>query len=988
MSGWAERYALGRQMVFPAFVLVVLASLGAGVIADERKERKNVLFISIDDLRPALGCYGDPVAITPNIDRLAKRGTVFRRAYCQEAVCAPSRLSLLTGRRPDTIEVWDLKTHFREAIPDVVTLPQHFKEAGYLTRSIGKIYHGSGEPSQDPPSWSVDPVYDANRDPELRYALESNLKGKGLKRNASESAPVEDDHYIDGLIAKEAVEALRELGDSKEPFFLAVGFKKPHLPFCAPEKYWDLYDRDEIPAPEPSHHPEGAPELAWRSWEELEGYRDIDDDGVLTESQVKELRHGYYACVSYIDAQVGRLLDQLESSGLSGNTIICLWGDHGFHLGEQGIWTKANNYELSTRVPLIVADPSQDSGGDVTNALVELVDVYPTLVDLSGLSIPYGLEGISFAPLMKDPERTWKTAAFSQYPRAKTGNRHEGRGDLMGYAVRTDRYRYVEWQDSRSGEVVAQELYDQDEDPGEAFNRASDPELAQALEEHRKIMEEGWQSVLPSDQGIEAANRPNVLFLAVDDMKDWVNCLGGYEGTVHTPHIDRLAARGTLFANAHCPSPKCAPSRIAVMTGLMPSTTGLYDNSHWWYPNDPDMLTIPVHFMRHGYRVVGAGKIFHHTAGNHPADQWHDFQKLLFRDDPWFRSVKLNYPWSDDGPYPENFPFSGVVGLGHENDWGSLGYEEADYDDTRTADYAVSFLEGSFEQPFFLACGLFRPHLPWYVPQKYFDLYPLEEVVLPPVKENDVNDLPIAGKAFAEARRKDWEKIRGAGKWREAVQAYLASISYADAQLGRVLDALDASEAVGNTVVVLWSDHGWHLGEKDHWHKTTLWEEATRVPFVISAPGFDPGVSNRSVSLIDLFPTLNELCDLPPLDRQDGESLVPLLQDPEAPCERPAIVEYKEGNVAVRSDRFRYIRYADGSEEFYDLISDPHEWKNRAEDGDLAEVKLELRKWATTEWAKSAKTKSAYDFDPVTFSWKEKTSGHVIRVASETASGN
>ena len=256
----------------------------------------------------------------------------------------------------------------------------------------------------------------------------------------------------------------------------------------------------------------------------------------------------------------------------------------------------------------------------------------------------------------------------------------------------------------------------------------------------------------------------------------------------------------------------------------------------------------------------------------------------------------------DHDPYPKGFPFSGVKGLGHENDWGSLGYEEADYDDSKSATYAVKFLKQERNGPFFLACGLFRPHLPWYVPQPYFDQYPLDEVVLPKVREDDLEDVPNAGKAFAEARKKDLETILKADQYREAVQAYLASITYADAQLGRVLEALEDSGQADNTVVVLWSDHGWHLGEKGHWHKTTLWEEATRVPFIISAPGYEPARCSRPVSLVDLFPTLNELCGLRLDDAHDGESLVPLLEDPEASLDRVGVmIQYKP--AMSRSER-------------------------------------------------------------------------------------
>ena len=284
-------------------------------------------------------------------------------------------------------------------------------------------------------------------------------------------------------------------------------------------------------------------------------------------------------------------------------------------------------------------------------------------------------------------------------------------------------------------------------------------------------------------------------------MKDWVGCLGGYEGKVHTPNIDRLAKRGVLFSNAHCPSPKCAPSRAAIMTGLRSSTTGLYDNQHWWYPNFSSAVTLPVHFRNNGYRVAGAGKIFHHTAGNNPPKQWDEFERLLFRDDPWFRGSKLNYPWSKHTSNPEGYPFSGVKGLGHENDWGVLPIADKDLDDVRSVDYSIRFLSQEQSQPFFLACGLFRPHLPWYVPKRFFDLYPLDQVVVPFNPDHDLDDVPTAGKAFAKVRWEDLEAIQKVGAKRRAVQAYLASISFADEQLGRVLDALDASSYQHNTIV-------------------------------------------------------------------------------------------------------------------------------------------------------------------------------------------
>lgn len=496
-------FSKGQQMnLVPKTILALLTIDSAALLpvagAQESATAPNVLFIAIDDLRPALGCYDDTVAVTPNIDRLASRGTVFNRAYCQQAVCCPSRLSLLTGRRPDTIRVWDLKTHFRTAIPDLVTLPQHFKNHGYHTQSLGKIYHGGGKPSKDPPSWSVEPQYDTVRDPKVRYALHQNLQGKGLKRSAAEAADVADNTYIDGIVCDAALRTLTELKTSKRPFFLAVGFRKPHLPFCAPQKYWDLYDRAKIPLPLEGKHPQDAPELATRSWNELEGYTDIPKDGQLSTDKVRELRHGYYACVSYVDALVGRLLDELTKLQLAENTVVVLWGDHGYHLGEQGLWTKANNYELSTRVPLIVSVPGQARSGSKSNALVEFVDVYPTLADICGLDAPQGVEGISLKPLLTKPDQPWKRAVFSQYPRALSGSRHQGHGAIVGYAVRNKRYRYVEWREWKSQKVVARELYDHDSDPHESRNVATQTKYVNTIQKLAGILKSGWTSVLPT----------------------------------------------------------------------------------------------------------------------------------------------------------------------------------------------------------------------------------------------------------------------------------------------------------------------------------------------------------------------------------------------------------------------------------------------------------------------------------------------------------
>lgn len=473
--------------IFSAVMLMCSASL----FSQQQRSRPNVLFIALDDLRPQLGCYGDPHAITPNMDELAARGMVFNRAYCQQAVCSPSRTSLLTGKRPNTTKVWDLKTHFREALPDAVTLPQYFKQHGYFTQSVGKIYHGVEE-LDDSLSWTVPGIYNGRAEPG-RYALKKNvLKPSGFyKATATERADVADTAYLDGKVVREAIHALREMKD--QPFFLAVGLWKPHVPFVAPEKYWALYDREKLPMPANPSAPEGAPAIALHDWVELRGYTDIPEKGGLAQDKIKELVHGYYASTSFVDGLIGKILNALDSLGLTDKTIVILWGDHGYHLGEHNLWCKTTNFELDTRVPLILSAPGKTQGVK-TDALVELVDVYPTLAELAGLPIPSGLEGTSMAPLLENPGQSWKTGAFSQFPRPWS---YKGKPEIMGYSVRTGRYRYTEWRDFETNEVIERELYDHRADAGETVNLAGRNGHAKQERVLSRILNEGWREALP-----------------------------------------------------------------------------------------------------------------------------------------------------------------------------------------------------------------------------------------------------------------------------------------------------------------------------------------------------------------------------------------------------------------------------------------------------------------------------------------------------------
>lgn len=452
---------------------ILLVALAVSSFASETKP--NVLFLVVDDLRPELGCYGAAYMQSPNIDKLAARGLLFERAYCQVAVCNPSRVSVLSGARPDTTGVLDNQHFLRPQMPDVVTLPQHFKNNGWHSVSLGKIYHHSDrEPGDDPQSWSEPSWY--HGEPYRHWFTKESQqlinaqkkKGARLVRGPPfEAADVSDDEYPDAQIALKAIETLRRLKASGKAFFLGVGFHKPHLPFTCPQKYWDLYPPETIKLPDNYFAPKNVPAPALHNWYELRTYGGVPAEGGIPDEMALNLIRGYRACVSFMDAQVGRVLNELDRLGLRDNTIIILWGDHGYHLGENGIFTKMTNFELGTRSPLIVSAPRQKTAGQKTRALVEFVDIYPTLAELASLPLPSHLEGKSFVPLLNNPSQTWKTAVFSQYLRT-------GKEKFMGRSIRTDRWRYTEWRDAKD-KLVGVELYDEQNDPQENVNLAGDP---------------------------------------------------------------------------------------------------------------------------------------------------------------------------------------------------------------------------------------------------------------------------------------------------------------------------------------------------------------------------------------------------------------------------------------------------------------------------------------------------------------------------------
>lgn len=487
------------KYIFLFFNLICLA----------QTNKNNIVFISVDDLKPLLHCYGASQMRTPNFDRLAKMGVIFTNANVQQAVCGPSRTSVMTGTYPDHNKVWDLETDFRKSAPQLVSMPEYLIQHGYTTAITGKkIFHdGSCSPGHDSKSWSI-PYQLANnfdkkyKKPAVRLfhndslnALVSKYQEEAHSKNikekeaverfvmkkimvSSEAADVSDQGYEDGLYADEAVIKLKKLAKKEKPFFLAIGFSRPHLPFNAPKKYWDLYDRNAIEIEKFQDLVPNTPEFIYHSFGELRAYNDIDDNYSLKNKipieKQKELIHGYMACISYVDAQLGKILDAIESNQLSKNTVIVLWGDHGYHLGDHAMWNKHSNFEQATRIPLLFAGPNIEQN-KIINQPVELVDVFPTLFDLSGIKIPNQVDGISLKNLLDNTENTTveKDFALSQYPR---------HGNRMGYSIRTEKFRYTEWhknsftsaEEYKNENIEFVELYDYTIDPLETKNRGMD----------------------------------------------------------------------------------------------------------------------------------------------------------------------------------------------------------------------------------------------------------------------------------------------------------------------------------------------------------------------------------------------------------------------------------------------------------------------------------------------------------------------------------
>ncbi len=509
-------------------LLLIFLFVACSAPENDRK-RPNILFVSIDDLKPTIGAYGDRYAVTPHLDEFASTGLTFLRTYSQAGVCAPSRASLMTGLRPDSTRVWHLGDKFRELMPNVVTMPQYFDKHGYHTVSIGKIFHNYmpdsiswDEPDLRPPQYSAPEMH--KRDGETFYVNEETNQLQKIARDSLvklrpvryadgwnngpvwEWEDVHDSLYYDGAQTELAKRTLTRITKRNEPFYLGMGYFRPHMPFTVPKKYWDLYDPDELPLAKNDFHPEGAPVWTMNSNYELRHYNGFHHIGTpisgfkIPEDTARLLKQGYYASVSYVDAQFGKLIQHLKDLGVYDNTIIIVWGDHGWKLGEHNSWSKQTNYHIDTHVPMMIRVPGQQNAGAKTESLTELIDMFPSLLELAGIDVPDYMQGTSFVPLLENPYQDWKTAAFSQFHRRPQHTPDKGR--YMGYSMKTTTQHYIEWYEwdhikGEKGEFKAVELYDLIIDPDENRNIANEPTQKENVAALSKKLWRGWRAARP-----------------------------------------------------------------------------------------------------------------------------------------------------------------------------------------------------------------------------------------------------------------------------------------------------------------------------------------------------------------------------------------------------------------------------------------------------------------------------------------------------------
>jgi arylsulfatase A-like enzyme len=884
---------------------IALSALLVAALPARGDEHPNVLLIMADDLRPELAGYGS-AAVTPHLDRLAARGVRFQRAYCQQAVCNPSRSSMLTGRRPDTLGVWSNGLHFRERNPDVPTIPLWFKEHGYTTRCAGKIFHNWHTQVQgDPRSWSAPEfLHYANHghdEPQVDGPLPPNLATHSPRNYGRvplvECRDVPDEAYYDGRVAAEAVRVLGELAAADAPFFLAVGFWKPHAPFTAPKRSWDLYDRDALPPLDP-RRPDGAPEIAFHDSREVLG--PPAQQRPLSPEAIAEMRHGYFAAISYMDAQVGKVLDALDRSGRADDTVVVFVADHGYHLGEHGLWAKTSNFEFDAHVPLIIADPRGGGRGLSTAALAELVDLFPTLVDACGLPAAPGLEGTSLLPVVRGTAETVQPAAFTQHPRPAYFDREPGaRPRAMGVSVRTDRVRYTEWRDWTTGDTIARELYAHPEDDAELRNAINDPALADARTAAERLLDERFPptphplpkpatAAGPATAGRPARThgRPPNIVLVITDDQGYGDL--GHTGNpvIHTPHVDALAAESSRLTDYHV-APTCSPTRAALLTGHWTDRTGVWHTVNGRSMLRENEITLGRLLRDHGYATGMFGK-------------WHLGDAYPYRpEDRGFTEV-YRHGGGGVGQTPDLWDNAYFDGRYFHN--GRVVPAEGYCTDVFFA-AAHRFIreQAAADRPFLAYIATNAPHGPLHTPTRYLDRYAGQ----PP-----------------------------------ALAAFYGMITNIDDNVGATRALLRELGIDRDTLFIFTTDNGTATGAQVfnagmRGAKGSEYEGGHRVPFIAHWPaaGWDrPHVSNALCHAVDVVPTLLEVTGAtPPAGLVfDGRSLVPLL-DPAGdtagwPHDRILVTDsqrvrdpIKWKQTAVMSGSWRLVN----GRELYDVATDP-----------------------------------------------------------------
>lgn len=862
-----------------------------------RVETPNILLIISDDHGwTDYGFMGHPEIETPHLDRLARQSAVFTRGYVPTALCRPALATLITGLyahqhkitgndpallpsmigpdrepgEPDTYR--KLRSQLISRIDRVPTVPQLLSQRGYLSHQSGKWWEG-------------------------------NFRRGGFTSGMTRGFPEPGGrHGDDGLkIGREGLEPVLSFIDqakeAQRPFFAWYAPFLPHTPHNPPDRLFEKYKQK----------------------------------GVQSDSIAR-----YHAMVEWFDETCGQLIQHLEDRDLRRNTLIVYVGDNGWiqlpNANGFAPRSKQSANEGGVRQPIMFCWPETIQPGLRGDQLCSSIDIVPTILAAAQVEPPTSLPGLNLLPILQSGEPTPRQEVLGETFAHDVADIENPEATLLYRWVIEGPWKLLLTYDGQVGRYAQHhrreerrpQLYHLLDDPHELNNQAGEhPELVERLAQKihhwwpvtKRQVQTTWTSVEPK------VRPPNVLLISIDDQNDWLGCMGGH-AMAKTPHLDALAGRGTLFVNAHCQAPLCNPSRTSLLLGMRPTTTGIYGLEPWFrqVPAWQEQTTLPQAFANHGYKTLGAGKIFHQGTGGREKTSSSREEFQIRGPSPGVGAVPSSklIPPTPMGNHPLM-------------DWGTFPHRDEEKGDYQVASWAIDQLRSADrDQPFFLAAGFFLPHVPCYTTAPWMDLYPDDDVLLPQVLIDDRADTPRFSWYLhwhLPEPRLAW--VQEQQQWRNLVRSYLASTSFVDAQVGRLMAALDDTGLADNTIVVVWSDHGYHLGEKEITGKNTLWEKSTRVPLIFAGPGVvGQQKCQQPAELLDIYPTLLDLCGLPPNHDLEGLSLRPQLRDSLAKRERPAVTSHNVGNHSVRSQRYRFIRYADGSEELYDHETDPHEWRN------------------------------------------------------------